>query len=69
MRAMSIEIHFKKGGGMTVKPTGYPGQTCHEATRPYVENMLEPKLVQAAEETVTEAAPVQQQHRQQLGNS
>jgi hypothetical protein len=36
---MPIQIHFHKGGFVVVKPTGYEGSTCHEATRPYEERL------------------------------
>ena len=30
-----ILIHYKKGGGVAIKPLGYPEGVCHEATAPY----------------------------------
>ena len=30
-----IRIEYSKGGKKTVKPQGYEGAACHEATRPY----------------------------------
>lgn len=32
-----VDIHFRRGGGVTVAPQGYPGPKCLEATRPYEE--------------------------------
>ena len=30
-----IKFHFKRGGEVLIRPSGYPGNMCHEATRPY----------------------------------
>jgi hypothetical protein len=55
-----ITIHFKKGGRVTLAPEGYPGKTCHAATKPYEEQMAGKKTVQEGQEGVASVtAPVQ----------
>ena len=50
-----IIIHFKKGGRVQLNPKGYPGRTCHEATRPYEQAFRDGKTVHEGEEEVTQA--------------
>jgi hypothetical protein len=66
---VSIRIHFKLGGGMDIKPSGYAGNKCHEATRPYTEGVEGDILnVEPVHENATEDAPiVHDQQQQKLG--
>ena len=51
-----IRITYERGGKVKLEPSGYPGQTCHEATRPYVEHRGGTKESREVEPTVTETA-------------
>ena len=45
-----IEFIIKPGGGVIMKPTGYTGDTCHEATKPYEDRLNGKKTTEPTEE-------------------
>jgi hypothetical protein len=51
---MPVEMHFKRDGSVTMKPFGYNGKTCHEATRPYEQAMAGQKDYKEGEAPETE---------------
>jgi len=63
---MPIHMHFKRGGGVVIRPNGYPGATCHEATRTYLEAMGgEQHTREAPEDTDAPHIHAQQEHQQE----
>jgi len=64
---MSIKFHFQKGGKVTIHPTGYPGNMCHDATRPYEEAFGGVQKTEEGEGDDTVAVPEHQQQEEHLG--
>lgn len=61
---MPVQIIYHPGGKVTMKPCGYPGDKCFEATRPYEEARNAERTVAEGESEV--AIPVTAQQQQKL---
>ncbi len=62
---MPIRVHYQKGGNVTFTPTGYPGNKCYEAARPYELSRNGEHSIQEGQGTAE--VPVQAQQQQRLG--
>lgn len=60
-----IRVHYQKGGKVTISPSGYPGEKCYEAARPYELSRNGEHTLQAGQGEV--AVPVTQVQHQRLG--
>ena len=58
---MPVVTIYHKGGKVTIMPQGYPGTTCHQATRPYEDARTGKATVRDGEEGVAQGVAASQQ--------